>query len=79
MVIPDKPLPDLEFPKPKVFHYLHLSIQLTHVTVSPDGQVSSDLLLWHHLGNVLLGFILVVALHADLHKRLARGVELLEI
>lgn len=40
--------------------------------VLPDGQVSFDLLLRCYLGNVLLGFILVVTLHANFNKRLKR-------
>ncbi len=40
--------------------------------VLPDGQVSFDLLLRRYLGNVLLGFVLVVTLHANFNKRLKR-------
>lgn len=38
----------------------------------PDGQVSFDLLLRRHLGNVFLGFVLVVTLDANFNKRLKR-------
>lgn len=36
----------------------------------PDGQVSPDLLFWHHPGNIFLGFVLVVTLHANFNERL---------
>lgn len=36
----------------------------------PDCQVSPDLLFWHHPGNIFLGFVLVVTLHANFNKRL---------
>lgn len=48
------------------------SHQLTGTSPSclPDGQVSPDLLFRRHLGNIFLGFILVVDLHANFNKRL---------
>lgn len=38
----------------------------------PDSQVCFDLLIRRHLGDVLLGFILVVALHTHLNKWLRK-------
>lgn len=40
--------------------------------VLPDGQVSFDLLLRCNLGNILLGFVLVVTLHANFNKCLKK-------
>lgn len=42
----------------------------TPLSCLPDCQVSPDLLFWHHPGNIFLGFVLVVTLHANFNKRL---------
>ena len=38
----------------------------------PDGQMSPNLLFWRNPGNIFFGFVLVVAIHANFHKRLKR-------
>lgn len=42
---------------------------------SPDGQMSPNFLFWGNPGNIFLGFVLVVALHANFHKRLKKRLE----
>lgn len=56
-----------------------LTCLITSQRQLPDGQVSSDLLLRRYLGNILLSFVLVVILHANLDKSLKRSKELWEV